>query len=339
MDTSLTPFLKRVFSGETLPEQEAAQAFSIILGGHAPSIEIAGFLGAIAGRGETIDEIVGAVKTLREKATMIDAPPDVVDCCGTGGDHAGTFNISTAVAFVLAGCGVRVAKHGNRASSSQSGSADVLEALGLNLNASTIAVRKALWEHNLCFFMAPHYNPAMRHVIETRKALKTRTIFNLLGPLLNPAGAKHQLIGVYDQKWCLPIAQTLNRLGTEHAWVVHGQDGLDEITTTTATTVTELKNGQIETYDIHPKDIGLDLCSAQDLQGGDATQNAKALKDLLHGQPGPYRDIVIFNTAAALIVSGKAQTLQDGADHACQSIDSGAALNALNQLIETYSNG
>lgn len=336
MDHSLTPYLQTTFQGEHLLWQDAEKAFSIILSGKADPIEISGFLGALAARGETVDEIKGAVKALRSKSVPVDAPEGVIDCCGTGGDHAHTLNISTAVSFILAGCGVPVAKHGNRASSSKSGAADVLEALGLNLDADSIKVRKALWNSNICFLMAPIYNPAIKHVVPIRKTLKARTIFNMLGPLLNPAGAKHQVIGVYDKKWCTPMARVLKSLGTEHAWVVHGADGLDEITIMDKTYVTELKDGQISEFEIDPAEFGYTDVRPEAIKGGDAEYNSQKLLKLLAGVDNPYRDIACLNSAAGLVVAGKVKDLKDGIKQAEESIDSGAARTALDSLIEIY---
>ncbi len=334
MDVKRT--LQTLFKGQTLTSTDAERVFAYFLSGDAKDVEIAAILSALATRGETVEEITGAVTALRSRAVPIDAPEGVIDCCGTGGDHSGTFNISTAVSFVLAGAGVPVAKHGNRASSSKSGAADVLEALGLNLDAGSVAVRKALWEANIAFLMAPVYNPAIKYVGPVRKALGARTIFNLLGPLLNPAGAKHQLIGVYDKRWCRPMAEALQTLGTKSCWVVHGSDGLDEITTTGLTHVVSLKDGKIEEFDIHPHDIDIGVYKKDDLKGGEAGENAAALTDVLNGKEGAYMDIVVFNAAAALVVAGKAKDLKEGADLAWTSISSGAAKAALEKLVEIY---
>ncbi|MGM0421683.1 MAG: anthranilate phosphoribosyltransferase [Pseudomonadota bacterium] len=336
MTEPMTAFLKQVFSGQRLTSSDAERAFDLLLSGKASPVETAGFLGALASRGETVDEILGAVRIMRQKSVPVDAPDNVIDCCGTGGDSSGSFNISTAVAFVVAGCGVPVAKHGNRAASSKSGAADVLEALGLNLYAGPMAVRKALWNENICFLMAPQYNPAAKYVAPVRKELRARTIFNLLGPLLNPAGAKRQLIGVYDKKLCTPLAETLKQLGCVHAWIVHGKDGLDELTTTTSTAITELKDGKIRSFEVHPHDLDIGVYKKSDLLGGSATENAAAICALLDGKRGAYRDIVILNAAAALIVSGTVQNLSQGADMARQSLDTGKAKQALDRLVEIY---
>jgi anthranilate phosphoribosyltransferase len=336
MTEDMTRYIKKVFSGQYLTASDAERAFDLLLTGKASPVETAGFLGALASRGETIDEIIGAVRIMRQKSVPVDAPDNDIDCCGTGGDASGTFNISTAVAFVVAGCGVPVAKHGNRASSSKSGAADVLEALGLNLDAGSVAVRKALWNENICFLMAPQYNPAAKHVAPVRKELGARTIFNLLGPLLNPAAAKRQLIGVYDKKLCIPMAQTLKQLGCEHAWIVHGKDGLDELTTTTGTDITELKDNKIRSFEVHPHDLDIGVYKKSDLSGGSAKENAAAIQALFDGKRGAYRDIVVLNAAAALIISGTAKDLAQGAEIARRSLDTGKAKQALDRLIEIY---
>jgi anthranilate phosphoribosyltransferase len=288
---------------------------------------------ALRVRGETVEEITGAARVMRSKAVAIDSPPGAIDTVGTGGDGAGTFNISTATALVVAACGVPVAKHGNRAMSSKSGAADVLAALGVNLDADMALVRKALWEGGLCFLMAPRHHLAMRNVGPTRVELGTRTIFNLLGPLSNPAGAKLQLIGVYARDWVVPIAQVLQRLGSEAAWVVHGCDGLDEITTTGPTHVAQLRHGTVTAFDIAPEDAGLFLAHPRDLKGGDPATNAEAMRALLRGAAGAYRDVVLFNSAAALVVAGKDGDLKTGVARARHAIDGGRAQAVLDRLI------
>jgi anthranilate phosphoribosyltransferase len=256
-----------------------------------------------------------------------------MDCCGTGGDGSGSFNISTAVSFVLAGAGVPVAKHGNRALSSRSGAADVLAALGVDIDADMSLVQRALHEAGVCFLMAPRHHGAMRHVGPTRVELGTRTVFNLLGPLSNPAGARRQLIGVFAARWVEPLARVLGRLGTERAWVVHGSDGLDELTTTGPSQVAELRDGAVRAFEVSPEDAGLPVARPEDLRGGDAETNAAALAALLGGAPGPYRDIVLLNAAAALIVAGRAESLADGARTAAEAIDGGRARAALDRLV------
>ena len=295
---TLQPYLDTINSGNALNEQEMTAAMSMIMDGNAGEDDIAAFLTALAQRGETVDEIAGAARVLRSKAATIKAPEDALDCCGTGGDGIGTYNISTAVALVAAACGVPVAKHGNRAASSKSGAADVLEALDINLDVPHNKLSAALEELNFCFLMAPRHHEAMKHVVQIRKNLGFRTIFNLLGPLANPAETRYQLIGVFDAKWLVPLAQTLDRLGPKRAWVVHGSDGLDEITVTGPTKAAILDNGKITERTISPADFGLPTSPAEELLGGSAEENARALQDVLEGLPSAYRNIVIANTAA-----------------------------------------
>lgn len=333
-DGRLRPFIAAVAAGETLSEQDAAAAFDVIMSGEATPSQIGGLLLAMRVRGETVAEIAGAATVMRAKAVTMDAPPGAMDCCGTGGDASGTYNVSTAVSFILAGAGVPVAKHGNRAQSSRTGGADVLSELGVNLDADLRLVRQALWEANVCFLFAQRHHGAMRHVGPTRVELGTRTLFNLLGPLCNPAGVRRQLLGVFSADWVEPLAQVLGRLGATHAWVVHGSDGLDEITTTGPTKVAEWRDGNVRTFDIAPAEIGLPVARPEDLKGGDAETNAAAIVALLGGEKGPYRDIVLFNAAAALIVAGKVDTLSDGAALATETLDSGRARAALAHLVE-----
>jgi len=273
------------------------------------------------------------VRAMRAKMTRIEAPAGAIDTCGTGGDGVGTWNISTAASFVVAACDVPVAKHGNRGLSSKSGAADVLTALGVNVEADMALVKQALWEANICFMMAPRHHSAMRHVGPTRVELGTRTIFNLMGPLSNPAGAARQLTGVFSRAWIAPMAEVLGKLGSEQAWVVHGSDGIDELTTTGPSYVAEFKAGKVTTYEINPEDAGLKRARAEDLRGGDPETNALALSALLDGHIGPYRDIVLLNSAATLIVAGKVLTLREGVEMAAEAIDSGAARAKLTQLI------
>jgi len=313
---------------QSLSEQEMQDAMAPIMEGNASEDEIAAFLTAMAQRGETVDEITGAARILRTKAATIKAPEDALDCCGTGGDGIGTYNISTAVALVAAACGVPVAKHGNRAASSKSGAADALEALGINLDVPHEKLSAALEQFNFCFLMAPRHHEALKHVVPVRKKLGFRTIFNLLGPLANPADTKLQLIGVFDPKWLIPMAETLNRLGTKRAWLVHGSDGLDEITTTGPTRIVTLDNGAVTERTLTPEDFGLPIAKSEDLLGGDAAENAQALKDLLAGKPSAYRDIVLANTAAVLNVHGNT-ALTAGVTAAAEAIDSGRAQDVL----------
>jgi anthranilate phosphoribosyltransferase len=330
---TLKPLLAALADGATLTREQAEEAFEIIMSGGATASQMGAFLMALRVRGETVDEIAGAARVMRAKVLPVKAPPGAIDTCGTGGDAQGTYNISTAAALVVAGGGVPVAKHGNRALSSKSGSADVLAALGVNLDCDMALVEKALAENNIGFLMAPRHHAAMKHVGPTRVELGTRTIFNLLGPLSNPANASRQLIGVYHRQWVRPVAEVLAQLGSERAWVVHGSDGLDEITTTGATYVAELKGGRVTTFDILPEDVGLKRADPQDLKGGDPAFNAKAIRDLLDGKAGPYRDIVVLNAGAALLVAGKARTLKDGIALAGGIIDSRAARAALEGLV------
>lgn len=332
---SLQPFLKQISSGQNLNVEQAEDAFSYIISGQATPVQISGFLMGLAARGETTQELTGAVKAMRAKAVTINAPDNAIDCCGTGGDCSGSLNISTAASFVVAGCGVPMAKHGNRSASSKSGAADVLEALGVNLGAAPEQMQTALKQHNICFMMATNFHPAAKYVAPIRTELGTRTTFNLLGPLLNPAGTKRQLIGVFDQKWCTPMAEVLKTLGSEFAWIVHGSDGLDEITTTGTTHITELNtDGSIRNFDIHPSDIGIKTSTLKDIQGGDAAYNAKRMTALLDGKHDAYRDIVLINSAAALIVAGHAPDLQSGLKMATSALDNGSAKTCLNGLIE-----
>ncbi|HYM01883.1 MAG TPA: anthranilate phosphoribosyltransferase [Stellaceae bacterium] len=324
--------LGRVAAGERLSESDAAAAFDAMMSGDATPAQMGGFLMALRVRGETVDEITGAARTMRAKALHIEAPPGAIDTVGTGGDGAGTFNISTAAALVVAGCGVPVAKHGNRNFSSRSGSADVLAALGVNLDAEPALVHRAIIEAGIGFLMAPRYHSAMRHVGPTRVELGTRTIFNLLGPLSNPAGAKRQLVGVFAQSWVKPVAEVLGKLGSERAWVVHGE-GLDELTTTGTTSVAELKNGKVTTFEVTPEQAGLPRADLAAIKGSDPAGNAERLRALLDGEKGPLRDIVLLNAAAALIIAGKAADLRAGVALGETSIGSGRARDALDRLV------
>ncbi|MGB8276160.1 MAG: anthranilate phosphoribosyltransferase, partial [Alphaproteobacteria bacterium] len=302
--------------------------------GAATDAQIGALLMGMRVRGETVDEITGAARIMRAKAHAIEAPPGAIDTCGTGGDDAGTFNISTAAALVAAACGVPVAKHGNRAISSKSGSADVLEALGVAIEADQAAVKRALWENNFGFLLAPLHHGAMRHVMAARRELGVRTVFNLLGPLSNPAGARRQLVGVFARQWVEPIARVLKNLGAEAAWVVHGSDGLDELTTTGPSFVAQLKGGRISTFEVTPEDAGLKRARPDALRGGDVAANAAALRGLLDGRKSAYRDVVLLNAAAALVVAGAADDLRGGAARAAEAIDTGSARAVLDRLIE-----
>lgn len=336
---ALKALIAKVAGGAALNEEEACTAFDIIMSGDATPAQIGGFLMALRVRGETVPEIVGAARTMRAKMLPIEAPAGAIDTCGTGGDAKGTYNISTATAFVVAGCGVPVAKHGNRALSSKSGGADVLGALGVDVEADMALVGRALHEIGLCFLMAPRHHSAMRHVGPARVELGTRTIFNLLGPLCNPGRVKRQVLGVFDRAWVLPLAKVLKGLGHEHAWVAHGEGGYDEITSTGTTYVAELKDGEIKTFEIVPEDAGLKRADPESLRGGDATVNAHALTALLDGEHGPLRDTVLLNSAAALIVGGKVWNLADGVAMAAESIDSGRARAKLHKLVAITNEG
>ncbi len=325
------PALAQIMDGATLSEQEAVHAFDAIFSGRVSEDELAAFLLAMAKRGPTVAEIAGAAKSMRANMRSIEAPPGAIDLCGTGGDGHNTLNISTAVSFVVAGASVPVAKHGNRSATSRAGAADVLEALGVKIELSPEQAERCLEEAGSCFLFARSYHPAMRHVAAVRSKLGVRTIFNLLGPLSNPARVKRQLLGVYARDWLEPMAVVLGALGTEKAWVVHGSDGLDEVTTTGTTFIAALDQGGVQMldFDAVPRPATL-----ADLKGGDADQNAKAIRELLDGEEGPFRDIVLLNAAAALIVADKAQSIADGVQVAEMSIDSGAALSRLERLTE-----
>lgn len=328
------PFLAAAMSGEPLSASRMEGAMALILGGEVSDIEIAGFLAALRARGETVDEIAAAARAMRAEAMTVTAPEGAIDTAGTGGDGAHTFNISTAAALVIAGAGVPVAKHGNKAASSKSGSSDVLEALGVNLGISPALIGRCMREAGIGFMFAARHHQAVRHVAGVRKSLGVRTLFNVLGPLSNPAGAKLQLLGVFSPDLVRPIAEVLPQLGVEAAWVVHGFDGLDELTITGPTRVAELKNGEIREFSVAPEDAGLARAPIDSLRGGDPETNAQAIRDLLDGAPGPYRDVVILNAAAALIIAGKAVALKDAAGLAQNAIDTGAARQALHALVQ-----
>jgi anthranilate phosphoribosyltransferase len=332
--TAFRPHFEKATSGAALSEDEAREAFLCIMQGGVSEIQLAGFLVALKARGETADEIAGAVSAMRSLMVPVAAPEGAIDIVGTGGDVKGTFNISTASAFVLAGAGVPVAKHGNRAVSSRSGSADVLEKLGVNINLAPERLAACFESAGLAFLWAPAHHPAMRHAAAVRQGLKLRTVFNLLGPLLNPASTKRQLIGAYAEQWLLPMAETMSRANAVHVWTVHAADGMDELSTTGISHVVELKDGKLSSFNIHPSDAGLPLAQPGDLQGGTAEDSAAAMRALLAGKRGPFRDIVLLNSAAAFIIAGKAAELKDGVRLAEASIDDGRALNALDALIE-----
>jgi anthranilate phosphoribosyltransferase len=325
--------IAKVASGAPLTRDEAALAFDRMMSGEATPSQMGALLMGLRVRGETVDEITGAVTTMRAKMLKVAAPADAVDIVGTGGDASGSYNISTCAAFVAAGAGIPVAKHGNRALSSKSGSADVLGALGVTIDLNPAQVGRCIREAGIGFMFAPAHHPAMKNVGPTRVELGTRTIFNLLGPLSNPAGVKRQMIGVFSRQWIEPMAHVLKNLGAEAVWVVHGSDGLDEITTTGPTSVAALENGTIRTFEISPADVGMKLATAEDLRGGDGKRNAEALLEVLNGVRTPFRDIAVLNAAAAIMVSGKAKDLKDGVEQAEKAIDSGAAKARLDKLV------
>ena len=325
--------LAKVGNGQSLDIDEAERAFEIMTSGNATPAQMGGFLMALKVRGETAAELAGGARALRAKVLRVQAPAGAIDIVGTGGDHHGTYNVSSCSAFVVAGAGVPVAKHGNRAFTSKSGAADVLSALGINLELPIETLEKALAEANVCFLMAPRHHSAMRNVAGPRVELApNRTIFNLLGPMSNPALVKRQLVGVFDRRWLRPVAEGLGRLGLERALVVHGQDGMDELTTTTASWAASLENGKVTEIEIAPEEIGVKRADMAELKGGDAAHNAEAIHKLLAGEKNAFRDIVILNSAAALMVAGKANDLKQGADLAALSIDSGKAASALATL-------
>jgi anthranilate phosphoribosyltransferase len=325
--------IAKAASGAALSREEAARAFDRMMSGEATPSQMGGLLMALRVRGETVDEITGAASTMRAKMTKVAAPPDAIDVVGTGGDASGSYNVSTCAALIVAGAGVPVAKHGNRALSSKSGAADVLGALGVKIDLRPDEITRCIYEAGIGFMFAPSHHPATKNVAATRVELGTRTIFNLLGPISNPAGVKRQMIGVFSRQWVEPMAQVAKLLGSECVWVAHGSDGLDEITTSGPTHIAALENGTVRTFDINPEDIGIPRAKPEELRGGDAEKNAAALMAVLKGAKGPYRDIAILNAAAALIVAGKAKDLKEGAAIATKSLDSGEAEGRLDRLI------
>jgi anthranilate phosphoribosyltransferase len=324
--------IAKIAAGKSLSQEEAAEAFDLVMSGAATPVQVGALLLGLRARGETVEEIAGAARAMRAKVLTVRAPDGAIDTCGTGGDGKGTLNISTCAAFVVAGAGVPVAKHGNRAISSRSGSADVLKELGVNIEASPETISRCIAECGLGFMFAPAHHAAMRHVAQVRSELGTRTIFNLLGPLANPAGTKFQVIGVFGREWVEPMAQVLALLGTTRAWVVHG-DGLDELTTTGISDIAVLDAGKVSTFRISPRNAGLPDAKPEDLIGGNAVENAAHIRAVLGGLKGPYRDIVLLNAAAALLVAGKAKTLREGVALAAESIDRGKALAVLEALV------
>ena len=334
---SFKPLIAKVAAGVMLTRAEAAAAFDAMLSGDVTPSQMGGFLMALRVRGESVEEITGAVTAMRAKMLRVDAPKGAVDIVGTGGDGSGSYNVSTLAAIITAACGVPVAKHGNRAASSKSGTADALSALGVKIGIEPQAVSRCIAEAGIGFMMAPTHHAAMRHVGPTRVELGTRTIFNLLGPLSNPAGVKRQVLGVFSSAWLRPMAETLRNLGSERVWVCHGSDGLDEITTTGPTDIVELKDGDIRAFSISPEDVGLARSDPADLKGGDPLHNADALRAVLQGQRNAYRDIAVFNAGAALVVADHARDLADGVAKAAHALDSGAARETMDRLV-TVSN-
>ncbi len=336
--TTFKDFIAKVADGHELSSDEAREAFDIILSGSATPSQLGGFLMALRVRGESITEVAAAVSSMRDKMIPVDAPAGAIDIVGTGGDNSGSYNISTCTAVVTAACGVPVAKHGNRSLSSKSGAAEALAELGVNIDASPEKISECIHKVGIGFMFAPLHHAAMKHVGPTRMELGTRTIFNLLGPLSNPASVKRQMAGVFAKKWVEPLAQALKELGSEKAWVVHGSDGMDEITTTGPTFVCELNGGSFRSFEISPQDVGLPIGRPEDLKGGLPSENARALREVLAGAKNAYRDIVLFNAAASLLVADKVSSLRDGVDMAACAIDSGTAADTLEKLV-ALSNG
>jgi anthranilate phosphoribosyltransferase len=330
--------IAKAATGASLTREEAARGFNTMMSGEATPSQMGALLMALRVRGETVEEITGAVTVMREKMLRVAAPSDAIDVVGTGGDASGSYNISTCAAFIVAGAGVPVAKHGNRALSSRSGSADVLAALGVKIELAPDAVGRCISEAGIGFMFAPAHHPAMKNVGPTRVELGTRTIFNLLGPLSNPAGVKRQMVGVFSRQWVEPLANVLKNLGSETAWVVHGSDGLDEVTSAGPTHVAALDNGTVRSFEIAPEDVGVARAMPDMLRGGDAEENARALLDVLKGKASAFRDVALLNAAAGLVVAGRAKDLKQGFALAAKSIDSGEAEGRLDRLI-AISNG
>ncbi len=332
------PIIAKVATGSPLTREEAEKAFEQILSGEATLAQMGAFLMALRVRGETVDEISGAVTAMRAKMLRVNAPADAIDIVGTGGDNSGSWNVSTLAAILTAATGLKIAKHGNRAASSKSGSADVLTALGVKVGIDAAGIERCINDAGVGFMFAPAHHSSMRHVAPVRVELGTRTIFNILGPLSNPAGVKKQVIGVFSESWMMPIAETLKSLGSTDLWIVHGSDGLDEITTTGETKIVALKNGAITSFTIKPEDAGLNRAKPEALKGGDGEHNAKALLAVLNGERTAYRDIAVLNAAAALVVADRAATLDDAARIVEAAIDDGRAKQVLETLVKA-SNG
>ncbi len=335
----LKKIIGKVATGATLSVEEMQSALEIMMSGVATPAQMGAFLMALRVRGETVEEITGAAKLMREKMLKVAAPAGAVDIVGTGGDMHGTYNVSTCAALVAAGAGIKIAKHGNRSVSSISGASDVLTALGVKVDLPPAAVEREIAEAGVGFMWAPLHHSALKHWAPIRGELSIRTVFNLLGPICNPAGVKRQIVGVFSWQWVEPIAHVLNNLGAEHVWVVHGHDGLDELTTTGVTDVAEVKDGKVTVFEVTPADAGLLPAKLADLKGGDARHNAQAIREVLAGKAGPFRDITLLNAAAALIVGGKAKDLLEGVALAAKAIETGAAAAALAKLIEVSNRG
>jgi anthranilate phosphoribosyltransferase len=333
------PLLAKVATAQSLSVSEAELAFDIMLAGEATPAQMGAFLMALRVRGETIDEITGAVTAMRAKMLRVKAPEDAVDIVGTGGDNSGSYNVSTLSSIITAAAGVPIAKHGNRAASSKSGASDVLSALGVAIGISAGGVEHCIAKANVGFMMAQTHHAAMRHVGPVRVELGTRTIFNILGPLSNPAGVKRQVLGVFARQWLEPMAHVLKALGSKKVWLVHGSDGLDELTTTGPTFVTALDHGTISSFEITPEQAGLPLASGKELRGGDPDYNAKALIAVLQGEKNAYRNIALLNAAAALVVADRCTTLKQGVEIASKALDSGAAHATLTKLINASQQG
>ena len=327
--------LRTIESSDYLSREDSKFAFNFILEGKANENQIESFLLGLVKKGETLDDIVSGVSVLRDKSIKVEIPNNAIDTCGTGGDKAGTYNISTAAIFVAAGAGCIIAKHGNKALSSKSGSSQVLEQLGVNIDISPENITNCIKESNIGFMFAPNHHSAMKYVGPVRQKLEVRTIFNILGPLVNPGNVKKQLIGVYDKKWLIPLTKVLSELGSERVMLVCGSDGLDEITTTGISYITELKDEKISSYEIDPKDFGIKISSSNDLIGGSPKENANKILRLLNGEDGPFKDIVVLNSAAAIYVSGIANNIEEGLKLANESLDNGKAEQSLFKLIET----
>lgn len=332
------PIIAKVATGSPLTREEAEKAFDQILSGEATLAQMGAFLMALRVRGETVDEIVGAVSVMRAKMLRVRAPDDAIDIVGTGGDNSGSWNVSTLASILAAATGLKIAKHGNRAASSKSGAADVLTALGVKVGIDPATIEHCIREAGVGFMFAPAHHSSMRHVAPVRVELGTRTIFNLLGPLSNPAGVKKQVIGVFSEIWMMPVVETLKSLGSTDLWVVHGSDGLDELTTTGETKIIALKNGKISSFSVRPEDAGLSRATPDQLKGGDGAHNAAALRAVLDGERTPYRDIAVLNAAAALIVADRATQLDEAARIVEAAIDDGRAKSVLETLIQV-SNG